>query len=137
MNTQEVKTILGKYKCRATTIRVKALQFLANKERAFSISEIESSLTEVDRVTIYRTLNSFVELGIVSKVLNSKGVTYYFYKGVDHTDKCQHPHLHCKSCDKVICLPEYPESYLNALNSYNAEYIPVLMEGKCERCVEH
>ncbi|MFY0593145.1 Fur family transcriptional regulator [Roseivirga sp.] len=134
MNTQEVKTILGKYKCRATTIRVEALHLLSNQEKAFSISEIEEHLKEADRVTIYRTLNSFVELGIVSKVLNNKGVTYFFFKGIDHTAKCAHPHLYCKSCNKVICLPEYPESYLNILDNYKAEHISVLMEGECHNC---
>ncbi|NVJ46205.1 MAG: transcriptional repressor [Cytophagia bacterium] len=134
MTREEVEIVLRKYNSRATTIRINVLCLLNKHERAFSISEIEELLEEADRVTIYRTLNCFVEIGLVSKVLNSKGVTCYFYKGQEHADKCVHPHIFCKTCNRVICLPEYPESYLQTLNYYKAEHIPVLMEGECHNC---
>lgn len=134
MTKKEVESVLRKHKCRATAIRIKALCLLITNEKAFSISEIEEHLDEADRVTIYRTLNSFVEVGLVSKVLNNKGVTCYFYKGDEHQEKSTHPHLHCKSCNKVICLPEYPDSYFKTLNDYQAEHIPILLEGECQNC---
>ncbi|MBO6493995.1 MAG: transcriptional repressor [Roseivirga sp.] len=135
MTNQEIEAVLKKYKCRATAIRIKALSLLVNHGKAFSISEIEEHLREADRVTIYRTFNSFVELSLVSKVFNNKGVTCFFYNGSEHKEKCVHPHLHCTSCNRIVCLPEYPESYLKTLDQYKADHIPVLMEGVCENCL--
>ena len=130
-----VEEILRKYKCRATSIRKKILSFISTEDKAFAISEIEEFFSEAaDRVTIYRTLNTFVELGLVIKMLNAKGVAYFFYNGDRHAHKETHPHLYCKSCEKVICLPKYSEHYLQALDSYNAAHIYVLLEGQCETC---
>lgn len=129
-----VEEILRRYKCRATSIRKKILSFLSTENKAFAISEIEEFFFEADRVTIYRTLNVFVEKRLVTKMLNSKGVAYYLYNGDKHGAKEAHPHLYCKSCQKVICLPEYSEDYFEALDSYNAAHISVLLEGQCETC---
>ncbi len=64
----------------------------------------------IDRVTVYRTLNSFVEKGLAHKV--DPGDRVFRFSLTDHA-RCaehkhdhEHPHLVCDSCGSVRCMPD-------------------------------
>ncbi|MGE8513212.1 MAG: transcriptional regulator, partial [Chryseobacterium culicis] len=48
-----------------TSMRILVYDFLSSQEAALSLSEIENHFENADRITIYRTLKTFEEKGIV------------------------------------------------------------------------
>ena len=88
----------------------------------------------MDRVTIYRTLQTFEAVGLISKMVDHKGNCLYMFNHKDHSNLSMHPHLRCKECGKVICLPCLPHEYLEELKKYKIDKMYFLMEGICPEC---
>lgn len=92
---------------------------LKSADTALSQEMIEASVKgEMDRVTIYRVLNSFCEDGITHRILSDDG-KYYFALCLTCNDGHHHDHFHfrCLACQKVECLDEsvrvsLPEGYV-------------------------
>ncbi|MBX9736322.1 MAG: transcriptional repressor [Phycisphaerales bacterium] len=64
----------------------------------------------IDRVTVYRTLNTFVEKGLAHKVDPGDRVFRFSLtdhaRCADHKHDHEHPHLICDSCGSVRCMPD-------------------------------
>lgn len=112
------------------------LELLVDKSEAMGISELNSMLGEnYDRATIYRTVQSFLDHGIIHKVLDtSEGQKYALCSDCNHeTHSDEHVHFLCLKCGKSICLEEeippvkIPKGYL--LQTKN-----MLLEGICPQC---
>ena len=50
---------------------------LANKKRTLFQSDLERQFPQYDRVTMYRTLLSFLEAGVAHRIPNETGVASY------------------------------------------------------------
>ena len=59
-----------------TSMRILVYDFLEQQQTAMSLSEIESHFYKADRVTIYRTLKTFEEKGIVHSIQENTTVKY-------------------------------------------------------------
>lgn len=136
MSKNQAIEILKQYAQRLTDSRVVLLNLLMESPRAFALSEIESQLNvAMDRVTIYRTIQTFEEIGLVVRMVNRKGVCMYMFNHEAHNEEEKHPHLRCRSCGKVVCLPALPKEYLNRLEKYEIEEMYLLLEGLCSDCI--
>ncbi|MEY3321815.1 MAG: hypothetical protein RLZZ417_1398, partial [Bacteroidota bacterium] len=61
----EVRTLLKKHDLRLTQVRKEVLSVFLIKEQALSQSDIENDLGKTDRITLYRTLRSFEDNGLI------------------------------------------------------------------------
>jgi Fe2+ or Zn2+ uptake regulation protein len=89
-----------------TPSRLRVLELLEAKRCLMTVDEVVTALTrktkkKVDWTTIYRTLLSFTEAGIVSSTLLDDGVARYEYKCLAPGDTHHHHHVQCKSCGKI------------------------------------
>lgn len=86
---------------RVTQARHKLLHVLAHTHQHLTADEIAEFLREegVHRVTVYRTLDTLVEVGAVTHVQSPGGATAY------HLATDSHLHGHCIHCHKVVALP--------------------------------
>lgn len=135
MCKQSAADILKQYAQRATDKRVALLELLMDSTKAFALSEIEKQLSiSIDRVTIYRTLHTFETIGLIIKVVDHKGTCLYMFNHKDHSDISAHPHLRCRECERVFCLPCLPNEYLEGLKKYEIDEMYFLMEGTCPEC---
>ena len=101
-----VEEMLSKAKLRATHQRKVVLSLLIEKASPLSHSEISSMLTEpLDKVTLYRTLQTMKASGIVHQVQGLDGV-WRFCAHDPELKGCpgDHPHFLCLHCGKMICL---------------------------------
>ena len=91
-------SLLRAYSYKATPGRVAILAVLEKNRRPLSVPDIHKELkSKVDQVTIYRTLETFAESGIVRKIdLQHSHTHYEIVLGHDH-----HHHIVCKKCGKV------------------------------------
>jgi len=138
MRYSEIKEIIKDHKLRVTDCRIDVLGLFHEKQRAVSIKDLEENLPGYDRVTLYRTLNSFAENGLVHKIPDDSGFASY---GLCHSTCTstahQHNHIHfkCNSCgtvecmDKEIQLPDY-----TLPGNYSSSEVDIIINGVCGKC---
>ncbi len=135
MSQEKAIVIIKRNRQRITEQRVALLTLLMDSPKACSQSEIEEKLSYLmDRATMYRSLNTFIDLGIISKLRDYKGHPMYIFNAENHSEECLHPHLKCKECDSVECLPAFPNEYVNSLEKYNIKDLQIVLEGVCSNC---
>ena len=77
---KEFIELLENNQLKKTSTRFTVLNILKSRESAISQPELEAMLgKKVDRVTLYRTLSTFEEKGIIHKVLNINGTANYAF----------------------------------------------------------
>ena len=138
MKRQIAIDMLKQYSQRITFRRVALLEFLMEPVKAYSLTEIEKQLSiNIDRATIYRILQIFETVGLVLKMIDHNGTSIYMFNNQNHKDLNNHPHLRCKKCDKIVCLPCLPYEYMDKLDDFEINQIYFLMEGTCKECLNN
>ncbi len=99
---------------RITHARTGVLATLLGASRALSHQEIQEALADLDRVTLYRALDSLTEAGLLHKIAGDDRV-FRYSASVEHGEPVrrttsaansqhQHSHFKCSRCAKVFCL---------------------------------
>lgn len=122
-------------KRRNTPAKNTILTLLKSANAAMSQEMIETSVKgEMDRVTIYRVLNSFCEDGITHKILADDGKYYFALCRSCKEEEHDHDHFHfrCITCQKVECLEE--QVSLKLPQGYVQKSITSWVMGYCSAC---
>jgi Fur family ferric uptake transcriptional regulator len=139
---------------RVTTARVRVLAELTASSGLLSHQDIEHRLGRhpMDRVTLYRVLDSLVESGLVHRVSGNdrtwrfgvahgatggaKGAAAGSGPGAVQQAHDLHAHFQCSDCGKVVCLSEVAAGRtLPVPRGYRAESVELTVRGRCPRCV--
>lgn len=134
---QFVSTTLKDHKLRTTSCREDVLETFANREMALSHGDLESTLGErFDRVTIYRTLKTFLEKGIIHKVLDDEGTRYALCRErcSEHDHHHDHVHFKCNACGQTNCLENLHVPAVKLPEGYRVEEVNLLIQGLCAEC---
>jgi len=135
-----VESILKEANLRRTPVRAGVIEVLISASRPLGAVEILEKLPpHTDAVTVYRTLNTFTEDGIVHRVRSEDRVWRYALGKQDNTGQHQHPHFVCENCGKVECLKEaeIPANMTSSLGvgkKYRVNYTEVVLHGTCPKC---
>lgn len=135
---QRIKNLLKVGKLRSTTVRKLVLkEFLEAGSTAISSYEIENKFENLDRITIYRTLKTFEEVGIIHKAVDISGRSKYALCTKDcstHQHEDHHAHFYCKKCEKTVCLDDVkiPRPTLPA--NFQLEESQLVLSGFCGGC---
>jgi Fur family ferric uptake transcriptional regulator len=106
---------------------------LSTHSVALSQKEIELKLSgPVDRVTLYRTLRLFVSRNLVHKITVDEQTVKY--RLINPKRGLRHPHFHCRTCDRVLCLPEINMPPLSLPQGFTQHSSNLLVEGICDDC---
>jgi Fur family ferric uptake transcriptional regulator len=129
--------ILKDFKLRSTPNRVAILHAFLRREYALSHGDVERDVPpSFDRVTVYRTLKTFLDKGLIHKVLDDEGtLKYALCNEACTTAHHHHDHVHfkCTKCGQTNCLSiEIPAVKLP--KGYRANEVNVLIQGVCESC---
>ena len=122
-------------KRRNTPAKQAVLNILKTSKAALSQEDIEQEVKgSMDRVTVYRVLNSFCEDGYLHKILSDDGKYYFAICLNCHEEKHQHNHFHfrCLSCNKMECLKQ--EVNVKVPRGYTLENVNCLLTGYCRAC---
>lgn len=123
---------------RQTAARLQVLSVLFAKGVALSHADIEEGVHgELDRVTLYRTLNTFEERGVTHRVMDDGGTAKYALcdhscNDAHHND--HHLHFHCKTCGDIFCLDDHIGPQPNLPLGFLVEHIEVNVKGVCKKC---
>lgn len=133
------ESLLRAFKLRSTPVRQEILQLFVEKSYALSHSDIEKEINgQLDRVTVYRTLKTFLDRGVVHKVLDDEGsLKYALCKEACHAPVHHHDHVHfkCLRCGQTNCL-SIDAPVVKLPKGYHAQEINMLIQGVCPRCNE-
>ncbi|MFZ2906940.1 MAG: transcriptional repressor [Cyclobacteriaceae bacterium] len=129
--------ILKNFKLRSTPSREAILLAFLQKDFALSHGDVERVVPEsCDRVTVYRTLKTFLERGLIHKVLDDEGsLKYALCNEACTTAHHHHDHVHfkCMKCGQTNCLQvEVPMVKLP--KGYRMKEVNLLIQGVCEQC---
>ena len=130
-------TLLKDFNLRATPNREEILHLFLLKNYALSHGDIEKEIdNSLDRVTVYRTLKTFLDKGLIHKVLDDEGsLKYALCKEACSTIEHHHDHVHfkCTNCGQTNCLNvEVPAIKLP--KGYQMNEVNLLIQGVCEHC---
>ena len=129
--------ILRRKSLSITDSRKKILSLFLATPDAMAHGDIEKKAGEkFDRVTVYRTLQTFVEKGIIHAIPTSdNSVRYALCKdcaeGHHHDD---HVHFVCSNCQKTICLDDVVSPKIDLPAGYVADTVQVVINGVCKDC---
>lgn len=129
----EIKNVLKQNGFTATKTRMAVLQAILAAQPA-TMQQLISALPDVDRATVYRTVDLFVDLGIAKKV--STGFKYRIELGDSFQE--HHHHLTCLRCSSVIDVHTPEIEYAIEQTSNNNGFRPIRHDieimGYCANC---
>ncbi|MEP1032198.1 transcriptional repressor [Ekhidna sp.] len=137
MSQENIKGILKTHQLRITDCRMDVMQFFLDEKSALSQSDLENQLTTYDRVTLYRTLNSFLDSGILHRIPNETGIaTYGLCHDTCSPDQHEHNHVHfkCNKCGQIECLEEKVAHHVTVPSGYKVDGINMIVDGICGKC---
>jgi Fur family transcriptional regulator, ferric uptake regulator len=121
-----------------TDSRKKILDLFLASDGALAHADIEKNTSNTfDRVTVYRTLQTFVEKGIIHQIpTTDNSILYALCKhnceqGLHHDD---HVHFICSNCDKTICLDEVTVPSVKLPQNFTKQQAAMVVTGICEDC---
>jgi Fur family ferric uptake transcriptional regulator len=134
----QIEEILKKNHLSVTESRQKIMQLFLNANGALAHADIEKKTGETfDRVTVYRTLQSFVEKGIIHLIpTRDNSIKYALCK-----DDCEaghhhdnHVHFICDECHKTICLDDVTVPQVKLPKGFTPQHAEMVVNGICEEC---
>lgn len=135
---QPVANILKQYHLSVTESRKKILGLFIRQEGALTHADIEKKAGRFfDRVTIYRTLQAFLEKGLIHTIPSADGVVKYALcrnECDEHGHHDNHVHFVCKRCGKTICLDNTNVPPVKLPSGFVSSHVEVLVSGSCAEC---
>lgn len=128
--------ILNKRKIKPTAIRLLVLKAMMEFERAFSLLDLENYLDTVDKSTVSRTINLFLDHHLIHCIDDGSGSLKYSVCGEDCSCSIEelHAHFYCQKCHKTFCLRNIPVPTVQLPRNFTLESINYVLKGCCEDC---
>ncbi len=97
-HSSQSKAVLQEGKLKATSARLALLEIFRHTQKPISVSDLFVMLKKigVDKVTLYRNVESLVKIGIIRQVRLKDRQAYYEMANHGH-----HHHVVCTSCGKI------------------------------------
>jgi Fur family ferric uptake transcriptional regulator len=132
----QARQILRAAKLYCTAGRVAILKVLMKAGRPLSQEQIAalSGRKRFDKVTIYRTLESLLGVGLVHKVFTDKRAQHFELANNCTESQC-HPHFTCTNCGDTTCLTEISLPMAKSPHKgFVIQRQQVRLEGLCPAC---
>lgn len=102
-----------------------------------SLTSLEAAFDKAERTTLFRSLKTFEEKGMVHKIDDGSGVAKYALCETNCTCDFEtdlHLHFHCSKCNETFCLTDYKLPKISLPKNYKAEDANIVVKGVCARC---
>ena len=135
---EQLERIFKKNGLSVTDGRKKILDLFLNSPEALTHADIEKKTGEsFDRVTVYRTLQIFVDKGIIHNIpTTDNSILYALCK-----DNCEEGHHHdnhvhfiCEKCNKTICLDDVIVPEVKLPKGFKPNHTEMVVNGICDDC---
>ncbi|MBS1578141.1 MAG: transcriptional repressor [Bacteroidetes bacterium] len=134
----EIAEILKKNQLSVTGSRTAILEMFKKSNGALAHADIEKKSTEqFDRVTIYRTLQTFVEKGIIHTIPTTDNSVLYalcINNCTQNHHHDNHAHFICDVCDITFCLNHVTIPEVNLPEGFKKKRADIVLSGVCKNC---
>jgi len=137
---KKISEILKRNQLSVTSGRTKILELFLGHDGALSHSDIEKKAGEkFDRVTVYRTLQAFLEKGLIHSIPTAdNSIRYALCKdncseGHHHDD---HVHFVCQACGNTVCLEDVTVPDIRLPKGFVSQQVEMVVSGVCKSCNE-
>lgn len=110
-------------------------EILSKVKHTMSVDDIlEAMPIKVNKTTIYRILDRFIEKGEVHYVTDKNGKAHYALCNSCEVSHNLHNHIHfeCQKCKEVVCLPNVLQ--VPDLEGFTVCEAQFLVIGICNKC---
>lgn len=133
----DLEAILAAKNINPTAMRLLTLEYLLTQPAAVSLQKLEADFPHSDRITLYRTLKTFEEKGLVHSIQDGTQVSKYALctdacTGGRHVDL--HLHFLCTNCKQTFCLPKTRVPDVLLPNNFILEELNLTARGICDQC---
>ncbi len=123
---------------RVTGIRSDVLSLFYESPKALSSHDlIESLHAKYDRVSVFRTLNTFIKHGLIHQIPTSSDYNMYSLckeSCPEHTHRENHIHFYCSICGGIYCLTGMPEMAIPLPDGFEVSDKEIILNGICAEC---
>jgi len=127
---------------RPTPVRILVLRALQEQDCAVSLMALEAELKTVDRSSIFRTLNLFLEQHLVHQVEDGSGQTKFALCeehcrcGEEHEHALSdfHVHFYCEQCQRTMCLHDVAIPDVALPEGFTLSSANFVLKGICAEC---
>jgi Fur family ferric uptake transcriptional regulator len=136
---EKAHKILDQKAVRITPMRQLLLEYFLEHIGTFGLIELENAFPKSDRITMYRTLKTFEEKGIIHGISNGTGEVKYALcdehcTPIHHID--QHPHFQCEQCKQITCIDSQVVPKMELPKGYIQTEVNMMIKGICPDCQE-
>lgn len=122
-----------------TAMRLLVLDYLLKQDSAITLTGLEKGLYPADRITIYRTLKTFEDKGVVHAIEDGSGATKYAMCIEEcsisgHRDL--HVHFFCNDCKNTFCLPKTSIPKVDLPSNFAPVEYDLVVKGICPDCLK-
>lgn len=138
MDKKTCEEKLLSHQVRPTANRELVLRLIAESDRAVSLSDIETALETVDKSTISRILNLFLEHHLLHAIEDGSGSVKYELCGgkYEHSVQDMHPHFYCEQCHRTFCMQSVTIPPVEAPRGYVVNSVNYVLKGVCSDCAK-
>jgi Fur family ferric uptake transcriptional regulator len=134
----EVQRILKNNELSSTESRRRILEIFLSNNGAMAHNDIEKKFGDkIDRVTVYRTLQTFLSKGLIHTIPTSDSSVQYALCKNDCTEGHHHDdHVHfiCDECGSTVCLDDVNTPVLKLPKGFKQKQVEVVVSGTCKNC---
>jgi Fe2+ or Zn2+ uptake regulation protein len=131
----KLKAILQSNHASITKPRIRVFEILAGSESPLTTRQIHTLAKDLDKVSVYRTIELFETIGVTRRVWNG------FKSSIELSDEfsAHHHHFTCSICGTIETIKSEPiealileleEKYGFSLNNHTVE-----LSGTCKNCL--
>ncbi|PSR56626.1 transcriptional repressor [Adhaeribacter arboris] len=134
---QDLDKTLQRKGIRPTAMRLLVLDYLLQQTAAVSLNNLETYFLRSDRVTLYRTLKTFEEKGLVHRIEDGSGSVKYALCPEDCSTQEHHDlhvHFYCTQCRETFCLPRSHIPEISLPEKFQTQEISLIVKGVCATC---
>jgi Fur family ferric uptake transcriptional regulator len=121
---------------KVTPGRVRVLEILRAAPQPLCHGELEAASNgqaAIDRVTLYRILDSLVACGLALKAVDTRGVFRFSASGAQRQHG-GHVHFRCTDCGGVFCLQAEPPPAPSLPSGFRLSEVEFDVRGTCADC---
>jgi len=138
--SKELENILIAKQITPTPMRVMVIEYILKQSVAVSLSDLESEFQHSDKTTLYRTVKTFEEKGLIHDIKDGNEATKYALceenctTGV-HRDL--HLHFYCTACKVLMCLPKENMPEVALPKGFQLQEVSFVARGICDNCTKN
>jgi Fur family ferric uptake transcriptional regulator len=135
---EKIDDILKRNQLSVTSGRRRILEFFLHHDGALSHNDIERRAGgKFDRVTVYRTLQAFLEKGLIHSIPTADNAVRYALcrdncSAGRHRD--DHVHFVCQVCGNTMCLEDTAIPAIRLPDGFAGQQVEIVVSGVCKSC---